>query len=102
MALNWYLELESAVNFNSLMLIILSHKGMLPVLSNEKSQTGALVKVFTKLPVKTFGEIELTIADIETTVAKAEERAEILNENFHQKIRKPKIKEDNSDQISLF
>ncbi len=47
-------------------------------------------------------EIELTIADIETTVAKAEERAEILNENSPQKVRRPKIKEDNSDQISLF
>jgi hypothetical protein len=47
-------------------------------------------------------EIEIAIADIEPVVAKAEEREEILNESTLQKIYKPKIKEDNSDQMSLF
>ena len=48
-------------------------------------------------------EIELAIADIETVVAKAEEREDILEDsNAHKKVYKPKIKEDNSDQISLF
>ncbi|MFO0356745.1 MAG: hypothetical protein ACK50A_07310 [Sphingobacteriaceae bacterium] len=48
-------------------------------------------------------EIELAIADIETTVAKAEERKEIIEE-FTQPERphKPKIQEDNSSQMSLF
>lgn len=48
-------------------------------------------------------EIELAIADIETVVAKAEERQEII-ENFptYQKVYKQKVKEDNSDQMSLF
>lgn len=47
-------------------------------------------------------EIELAIVDIETTVATGEERAEILNENISEKALKPKIKEDNSNQTSLF
>lgn len=47
-------------------------------------------------------EIELAIADIETTVAKTEEREEILSEDIPQKNYKPKIKEDNQDQMSLF
>jgi hypothetical protein len=48
-------------------------------------------------------EIELAIADVETYVAKAEEREEILTNEFSKQIvRKPKIKEDNSDQMSLF
>jgi hypothetical protein len=47
-------------------------------------------------------EIGIAIADIEPVVAKAEEREEILNESTLQKIYKPKIKEDNSDQMSLF
>jgi hypothetical protein len=48
-------------------------------------------------------EIDLAIADIETTVAKAEEREETLrgDEAKHRNAR-PKIKEDNSDQMSLF
>lgn len=44
-------------------------------------------------------EIELAIADIETTLAKAEAREEMLNENTPQKVYKPKIKEDHSDQF---
>lgn len=48
-------------------------------------------------------EIELAIANIETIVVKAEERKDVLeNEPLYQKIHKPKIKEDNSDQMSLF
>jgi peptidoglycan hydrolase CwlO-like protein len=48
-------------------------------------------------------EIELAIADIETVVAKAEDRQEIIESiQTHQKVYKPKIKEDNGDQISLF
>lgn len=48
-------------------------------------------------------EIEMAIANIETTVAKAEERAEILNENsISQKVYKPKIKEEDKNQTSLF
>ena len=47
-------------------------------------------------------EIELAIADVETIVAKGEERAEILNETTSQKTHKPKIKEDNINQTSLF
>ena len=47
-------------------------------------------------------EIEMAIADIETTVAKAEERKEIIEEAFSTKLHKTKIKEDNSNQTSLF
>ena len=48
-------------------------------------------------------EIELAIADIETTVAKTEERQEIFNENATSyKAHKPKIKEEDKDQMSLF
>jgi hypothetical protein len=48
-------------------------------------------------------EIELAIADIETTVAKAEERKEILEDlSQSEKISKPEIREDNSNQTSLF
>lgn len=48
-------------------------------------------------------EIELAIADIETTVAKAEARKEIIDEFIQpEKAHKPKIQEDNSSQMSLF
>lgn len=48
-------------------------------------------------------EIELAIADIETTVAKAEERKEIIEDVFSSaKSHRTKIKEDNSNQTSLF
>lgn len=48
-------------------------------------------------------EIELAIAGIETTVAKAEERKEIIEEFTEpEKTQKPKIEEDNSSQMSLF
>lgn len=47
-------------------------------------------------------EIEIAIADIETIVAKAEERKDILNEAQNHKTHKPKIKEDDKDQMSLF
>lgn len=47
-------------------------------------------------------EIELAIADIETTVAKAEERQETFTELVNEKLRKPKIKEGDENQISLF
>lgn len=48
-------------------------------------------------------EIELAVADIETVVAKAEERQEIIESvQTYQKVYKQKVKEDNSDQMSLF
>lgn len=48
-------------------------------------------------------EIELAIADIETVVAKGEERKEIIAEFIQsEKSHKPKIKEDDSSQMSLF
>lgn len=48
-------------------------------------------------------EIEIAVADIETVVAKAEERQEIVeNAQTYQKVYKQKVKEDNSDQMSLF
>jgi len=48
-------------------------------------------------------EIELAIADIETTVAKTEERQETFTENATSyKAQKPKIKEEDKDQMSLF
>ena len=48
-------------------------------------------------------EIEIAIADIETVVAKAEERQEIIESiQPYQKVYKQKIKEDNQDQMSLF
>lgn len=48
-------------------------------------------------------EIELSIANIETVVAKAEERQEIIESTqTYQKKHKPKIKENNQDQTSLF
>ena len=48
-------------------------------------------------------EIELAIADIETVVTKTEERTDIMNEEptLH-RIHKPKIKEEDKDQMSLF
>lgn len=48
-------------------------------------------------------EIELAIADIETTVAQTEERHEVIENSLPSKtIHKPKIEEDNSSQMSLF
>jgi hypothetical protein len=49
-------------------------------------------------------EIELTIADIETFVNKAEERQEIVNEfnNSSKQSRKKVEQQDNDSQLSLF
>lgn len=48
-------------------------------------------------------EIELAIADIETTVAKAEEREEsFTQETIWKRTSRPKIKEEDKDQTSLF
>lgn len=48
-------------------------------------------------------EMEEAIADMETIITKAEERIEIVEENFTaQNLRKPKIQEDNNSQMSLF
>jgi hypothetical protein len=48
-------------------------------------------------------EIELAIADIETSLVQAEERTESFEElQLPQRVSKPKIQEDNSQQISLF
>jgi hypothetical protein len=48
-------------------------------------------------------EIELAVADIETAVAKTEERQEIVeNIQTYQKVYKQKVKEDNSGQMNLF
>jgi hypothetical protein len=48
-------------------------------------------------------EIEIAIADVETVFAKAEERQIIIEgTQTNQKVYKPKIKEDNEDQMSLF
>ena len=48
-------------------------------------------------------EIELAIADIEITVAKAEERKEVIDELAQtDKPSKSKIQEDDSNQMSLF
>ena len=50
-----------------------------------------------------YDEIEEAIADMETIIIKAEERKEIIEETFtNHKAHKPKIKEDNSNQTSLF
>ena len=48
-------------------------------------------------------EIELAIADIETMVAKTEEHQDVFNEDTTSyKVRKPKIKEEDQNQTSLF
>ncbi|MBK7667723.1 MAG: hypothetical protein IPJ32_10510 [Sphingobacteriaceae bacterium] len=48
-------------------------------------------------------EVELAIADIETTVAKAEERKEIIEDTFsNTKVHKSKVKEDDQNQLSMF
>jgi hypothetical protein len=48
-------------------------------------------------------EIELAIADIETTLAKAEKRQEIVEDIFTQPEKsRAKVKPDNRDQTSLF
>jgi hypothetical protein len=48
-------------------------------------------------------EIEMAIADIETIVIKSAERREFIEDPAnHQVAHKNKIKEDNSDQMSLF
>ncbi len=48
-------------------------------------------------------EIEEAIKDIETIIVKAEERKEIIEDAFaNQNSRQPKVKEDNSNQTSLF
>lgn len=50
-----------------------------------------------------YDEIEEAIADMETIIVKAEERKEIIEEAFaNHKVHRPKIKEDNSNQTSLF
>jgi len=61
-----------------------------------------ILKAENKIP-NAPSEIELAIADIETIVAKTKEREKTIDGNLSfQKMHKPKIKEDNSDQISLF
>lgn len=61
-----------------------------------------ILKAENKIPDAP-NEIELAIADVETYVSKAEEREEILSSEIsNQPVRKPKIKEDNTDQMSLF
>lgn len=53
--------------------------------------------------VEYINEMEEAIADMETSIVKAEERKEIIEETFaSQKPRRIKIKEDNSNQTSLF
>lgn len=53
--------------------------------------------------VEYINEMEEAIANMETIIVKAEERKEIMEEAFaHQKAYRPKIKEDNSNQTSLF
>ncbi len=48
-------------------------------------------------------EMELAIAEANLNYVKAEERQEVIEEaNTSQRAHKPKIKEDNSDQMSLF
>lgn len=48
-------------------------------------------------------EIELAIADIETTVAKGEEREEsFTQEALSKRSSRPKVKEEDNDQMSLF
>ena len=48
-------------------------------------------------------EMELAIADIEHVIVKTEQRREVLNESeINFKSRKPKIKEEDNDQMSLF
>lgn len=47
-------------------------------------------------------EIELAIRDIETTVAQSEEREEKFKETAPEPAAKPKIKEEDKDQLSLF
>ena len=48
-------------------------------------------------------EIELAVKDMETVIIKSEERQEVFNEDttLH-KVHKPKIKEEDKDQMSLF
>lgn len=47
-------------------------------------------------------EIELAIRDIETTVAQSEEREEKFKAAASEPASKPKIKEEDTDQLSLF
>jgi len=48
-------------------------------------------------------EMEEAIANMETIIVKAEERKEIIEETFaNQKVHRPKVQEDNSNQTSLF
>lgn len=48
-------------------------------------------------------EMEEAIANMETIIFKAEERKEIIEENFaKEKAHRPKVQEDNSNQTSLF
>ncbi|MEO8762575.1 MAG: hypothetical protein ABI388_13080, partial [Bacteroidia bacterium] len=61
-----------------------------------------ILKAENNIP-NTPNEIELAIQDVETTLAKAEERQEIFTENTAPLAsRKPKIKEEDKDQMSLF
>lgn len=47
-------------------------------------------------------EIELTVKDMETIIIKAEERQDTFTQPAQEKIHRPKIKEEDKDQISLF
>lgn len=48
-------------------------------------------------------EIELAIADIETTVAKAEERQEVFTDyTTPQRVQRQRIKEEDDSQLSMF
>jgi hypothetical protein len=53
--------------------------------------------------VEYVNEIEEAIANMETTIVKAEKRQEIIEETFvNQKTHRLKVKEDTSNQTSLF
>lgn len=47
-------------------------------------------------------EIELTVKDMETIIIKAEERQDTFTQPAQEKIHRPKIKEQDDSQISLF
>ncbi len=47
-------------------------------------------------------EIELAVRDMETVIIKSEERQDTFTEPANEKMRRPKIKEEDKNQTSLF
>ena len=72
------------------------------LVKNDKQIGLFCIYIWYNIPTEP-NEMELVISEANRNYLKAEERLELLAEvQTPQKLYKPKVKEDNSDQISLF